>query len=726
MKKIMKKALSLLVVVAMICASMTVMAATGDYVEIPSLEYCIYSGDTVTVAANTTTYYEIGTEGVSGTYEFVVEGTGAFDVAVCGEGIANGHPDGYSEGTAISAIDGRVETDITSYESTYGYACFSITNNTNENVDYTCTIVFPEGTQGNPKAVTLALDGTAQVTVPAGGQYYIDAKVPNAGVEYQLNITGNTGFGYSSGWGMPLWDTNGVCTTTIAAYNPGAIVTFAIANQTGSNITCTLSIAEVIKELGDESNPDALPMDTTTSITLVGNEYWYTWTAPESGTLTITIDNSQCADGWTYKAVCGDSTQHFSTGWDESDKNKYEITVVAGDVVDYGVSVPSFYGESIGYDVYTYSNGTVVFTTEFVAGEVTPGGSEGGSGEGGSGEGNENTDGVEINENFYHKYQELTEGSNDIMPMFGYPTTLYTFFPTEAGEYLVTIDEAGATLGYYGSNEWFPFDYTENKASTLTLEAQQANAPMLIGVSDAMLATVTITKVGELDDEGGYDEIEYENVVTPEDFTFPGNSETILDSYVDTEDSVADTAVLGDDGYYHLNSANGPVLFADLSDSRLSLVDAQSYGQLSAVNYENGVPVSVTDFYNAFDKYIACADTESVTDATLYPLTEDLIAIFKLVGEDKGWYGEYGYLGGTEEDAWMFACYYDEAITSLAPSTGGEGGTTGGATTDGTTSNNNSSSSTVTTGDNANAFVCVAVMMVGLAAVAVVLKKRAR
>lgn len=708
MKKIMKKVLSLALVIALAIAPMTVMAAdtgTADYAT------GLYQFEGIaTVAANSTVYYEICMPD-DAQYEFVVTGPTGFSVGTCYEigGV-------WEIGAGADDTNGTVNTTIKADSQTwYGYAGFAIENMTASEQEYTYEIVLPEGTQGNPKAVTLAVGGTAQVTVPAQTQYYVGATLPQMYTEYQLTITGNTGFGYTGGYGMPNWDSNGTYTTTLAAYFGPA--SFAIVNNTASEQTYTLTLTDVPKPLGSELNPDTLPMNTTTTKELNGDEYWYTWTATEAGTLTITMDNAQCADGWTYKALCSSSNvpKHFSTGWDESDKNICEFTVATGDVVTYSVSVPT------GSDPYTLANGTVVFTTAFVAGEGNPDGGDDGAGDGGSGSDGITPGGDEINENYYYKYQELTVGTNDIMPMFGYPTTLYTFVPTEAGEYLVTIDEQGATLGYYGSNEWYPFDYTETKTSSLTLEVAEANAPMLIGVSDAMLATVTITRVGDLDDEGGYDEIEYENVVTPEEFTFPGNAETLLDSYVDTTDDTVETAVLGDDGYYHLNSADGPVLFANLSDELMNLVTAQSYGQLSAVNYESGVPVSITDFYNAFDEYVACADVESIEGATLYPLTEDLITIFQRVGEDKVWYGENGFVGGTEEDAWMFACYYDEAITSLAPSTGGAtGGATGGVA-GGTTQ-------APKTGDNANVAVWAIVMVVAAGAAFVVAesKRRAR
>lgn len=708
----MKKVLSLVLVLALAIVPMTAMASD----DVITWQDCttLYSfAETVSVPAGETVYFEMGAFPDTEAHEFVVSGLSGFEVAVCGD---NGDST-YKPGTAIADTNGVVETSIVAFEATYGYAAFSITNKTTDTQDYDVEVVMPKGTQGNPDALTLAVGGTAQVTVPAGGQYYINAKLPSAGTEYQLTITGNTGFGYVGMSPMPSWDTNGVYTTTVAAYNPGAMASFSIANKTGNDITCTLALAEVVRELGDESNPDALPMDTTTTKALEGNEYWYTWTATEAGTLTITMVNDQCSAGWTYKATCDDLTKHFSTGWDESDKNVCEFTVVAGDVVTYGVSVPTYY-EGIGYDVYTLANGTVVFTTAFVAGEGNPDGGDGGSGDDGSGSGAGTETGTEINANYYFKYQELTTGANEIMAQFGYPTTLYTFVPTEAGEYKVTIDDQSAQLGYFGSNEWFPFDYTESKTYELTLNATEANAPMLIGVSNALNATITITRSGDAQEEETIDWTVYDNKVTPENFTFTGDANKL--QYVDTEDTVVDKAVLGADGYYHLNSADGPILYANINDQIMSLVGVTGYGKLTAIYYdENDEIVEAIDFTDAITEYAACADATT----SLYPLTEDLMTMFQKVGETNNWYGdgENVWVGGTEEDAWMYACYYIEGNT-----TGGT--TTGGNTTTGSTSGSTTNTDSPKTGDSTNVAVWAIVMVVAAGAAFVVAesKRRAR
>ena len=76
MKNTLKRALSFLVVFALVCVPMIASAAVGDGVAMP--EVCIYSGEYVTVEAGATTYFEIGTGMNCGTYGFTVEGEGDF------------------------------------------------------------------------------------------------------------------------------------------------------------------------------------------------------------------------------------------------------------------------------------------------------------------------------------------------------------------------------------------------------------------------------------------------------------------------------------------------------------------------------------------------------------------------------------------------------------------------------------------------------------------------
>lgn len=653
MKSMMKKTLSVIIALAMILVPMSVFAAAGDPVPVPSWEYCIYSGSTVTVGAGETIYFEIATEGSTDTLGFLVEGTGDFDVTVCTEDGAGA----YLDGTPVSAIDGMVETTITGFESTYYYCAFAITNNSAEAVDYTCTIAFPQGSQSNPYPITLAVGGTATVTIPAYTEYYVGATLPEPMTEYQLTITGNTGFGVSEGW-MPTWDTDGeIVTTTSAYYGPANI---CIVNNTEVEQTYTLALDNM--PLGASSNPDTAVIGSQTATVSDNGSYHYTWTAVEDGTVTVSMD---AESGWMYQVsvepISGEWADYYTSDmhWYDDDPSvpSESIVVAAGDIVSIMVST---------YDATGYYSpaGSVDWTLEFTT-DLT--GDEGGDDIGGGDIGGGDEGGEDVN--YVESGESLFVGHNMCVVDGGYEYTIYTFEPTEEGVYTFTSDDSKMGIVSY-NGLWITIDPSAEtvNANEFVWECTGVGQSIWVAVkADTNIANITITR----EDRAPVVEVPwtiYENVVTPEDFTFEGNADELV--YVDVEDETVDTAVLGEDGYYHLNSADGEILYVSLDDALVSMLAAQSYGQLIYVEQdENLVVLSKTDYNDAFAEYAACADEETM----LYPLTVDLMEMLKSVGTHQGWYLENGY-AGTSEDAWMFLCYYVPAAEDGGNQGGNEGG----------------------------------------------------
>lgn len=656
MKSMMKKTLSVIIALAMILVPMSVFAAAGDPVPVPSYEYCISSGDTVTVGAGETIYFEIGTEGIESALDFVVEGTGDFDVTVCTEDGAGA----YLDGTPVSAVDGKVETTIVGFASTWYYCAFAITNNSSESVDYTCTIDFPVGAQPNPYPITLAVGGTATVTVPAYGEYYVAATLPEQNVEYQLTITGNTGFGIKEGY-MPTWDNSGTYVGAIAAYWGAATV--CILNNTDVEQTYTFALDNM--PLGSQSNPDALPINETVTKDLVNQEYWYTWTATEDGIFKFEMNSALCADGWTYNLQHNYDVHNFSTGWGENDKNVCEVAVVAGDTILLGVSIPTYYPDLDAYEVYVPASGTLVFTTTFGDGDIGGGDIGGGDIGGGDIGGDETLTG----DNYILSDEALVVGTKDylVSPMYQY--TLFMFEPTETGKYTITTTDS--LIGYLGGGTFYFADPSaENVAYTsYEWECASVGQGILLGVmANTNTANITITRE-ELDESDELEWTIYENEADVEAFEYEGDTSALVP--VDFEDDVIDDAVLGEDGFYHLNTVDGPILYANLNETSLqSLVAIISNGKLSAVSYaEDGSVLEKVDYTEAVTEYINSAYVDEATGAYYYPLTADLIEMFKEVGASNEWYdGEIWVYDSA--DAWMFACYYVPSVVDG----GNEGG----------------------------------------------------
>ncbi len=620
-----------------------VIPEAGTPVPVPSWEYCIYSGDTVTVPAGQTVYFEIGTNGNSGTYGFNVVGSGDFVLAVCTEGDESA---AYKAGAPIESVEGVVETEITSFDSTYSYGAFSITNLGTEDATYTCTIEFPEGSQGNPIKITLPIRDIVQVTIPSGEQYYISATLPEVGVEYMLNVSGGVGFGVSVGF-MPMYDDNGQIDITACAYYD--TYNFSLINN--SQYTQTYSFILSDMPLGSsQARAELLPMGITVEREFPAYEYWFEWTAEEAGTFKLSMES----ENWTYNLIHNDMAYNFSTGWGEADKAVREITVAAGDVVYLAVSVPS-------EGVYPPVAGTLAFTAEFTAG--------GGDNPDIPDNPDNPGDNDQPDTNVYPElgesgYPALQVGTANYGIDANYQYTIYSLAPEEDGKYTVSSESALIAIVSY-NGMWVTIEPSADtvNSNSFVWECTGVGQEIWIAVKcDADVADITITR--EDREVTIIENVVYENKVTPESFTFIGDADAIADNYVDTFDDVVDSAVLGKDGFYHLNSEDGPVLYVDLDDTLMNLVTAMSYGQLKHVVYdENGVAVKVIDYNTAFGAYADVADMNS----KLYPLTEDLIEIYKNVGESQRWYGAEGFIGGDLEDCWMFACYFVEGDEIVNP-----------------------------------------------------------
>ncbi len=252
---------------------------------------------------------------------------------------------------------------------------------------------------------------------------------------------------------------------------------------------------------------------------------------------------------------------------------------------------------------------------------------------------------------FYGQYLEVGAGDYTLSELYDY--TVFAFAPTETGKYTFNCSNGLVGIVSY-TGMWVSLipdasTITENEVSW---ECTGVGQEIWVAViSDSAAAHLEITKGASQIIK--IEKLVYENKTTPAPFTFTENAEELLS--VSTTNSTVDTAVLGADGYYHLNSADGYILYANLSDAKMSLYTASQTGQLrSAVYNEDGQAVAVNDYNEAFLQYYDCVDSAT----TLYPLTEDLIEMFKNVGNHLGWYGADGWIGGTKDDAWMFACYY--------------------------------------------------------------------
>lgn len=311
-----------------------------------------------------------------------------------------------------------------------------------------------------------------------------------------------------------------------------------------------------------------------------------------------------------------------------------------------------------------------------------------------------------------------------------YPYTVLTFDPTEEGIYTLTAADGVMGIASY-NGMWVTVELSAETVNETTIEWECTSVGQSLWIAvagEGDSVSIELTRR----DRNTAPELPwtvYENLVAPTPFTFDGEEDNMM--YVDTLDDVEDDGFLGEDGYYHYGSEDGPVLYVKLTDELMNIADMIGYGQMrAAFTDENGDIVSKTDYNEAAAEYVACADPRT----GFYPLTDDLIEMYVIVGLAQYWYGEDGFVGGELADAWMFACYYDETALDNGTTTpgGDEDDDDNTVTTTTTTEPADDVTTTTTvpvkspaTGDSTNTFVfvTVALLAAGVMMTAVVTKK---
>jgi hypothetical protein len=351
------------------------------------------------------------------------------------------------------------------------------------------------------------------------------------------------------------------------------------------------------------------------------------FTAVEEGTVYIKMSSTD--KGWSllvYKN--GEALTWMMTG---AEDQVFEYPVMPGDVLKF---------EMGAYDEqdWTVVDGKITYVISFDAGEV------------------------EIEkEEYIISDTSLFLGDNDLAMIDNALNSLFEFIPEETGVYLFTAPN-GALIGEWG--QFFnPNDVTgDNKTNTIQWTCTAVGQSVLIGVAGEDDIVLNVERTADYVPEPEIEWIIYKNTAYLDYFMLDPNADLMS---VDVMDDIPDIAVLGADGYYHLGTANGPILFIDLNQY---IYPATGYGKVTHIVYDSeGNVVERVNYTDAIIEYYG------YTDGGIYPLTADLIAFYKNYGNEQGWYDPNQsmgfYLFGEDvvdpETAWMFACYYDENITAM-------------------------------------------------------------
>lgn len=366
-----------------------------------------------------------------------------------------------------------------------------------------------------------------------------------------------------------------------------------------------------------ETTGEAVVITSGTDVAVTATDViTYTWTAESNGTLTVTM--GAATPGYRY--YISDAAGN-TVGLPKTTKlaSTVDFELVAG--TEYTFTL-------FGFNTSTYveAASTLTYTLTFVAAD-----------------GEEE---VEISE-YEVSETALVLGDNTLTLLETAVTTIYVYEPTETGVFTFTAPE-GAILGYWGAGSWFlsnPNSTTNTYEWTCTGVGQSA----YIGVSGVEGSfNLNIAKTGD------YTVVDipiivYENKATLETFTLPEGS--TLGSYIDVAAETVHAAVLGDDGYYHFNSADGDIILVDMDYQDIILSDALKSDRPVMYAYttdENGDDIKY-DIGAAVQAYEAVMDENGY-----YPLTEDLILFYDTYAVGAGTYTFYVTTSYNEENVWMY------------------------------------------------------------------------
>lgn len=260
----------------------------------------------------------------------------------------------------------------------------------------------------------------------------------------------------------------------------------------------------------------------------------------------------------------------------------------------------------------------------------------------------------------------------------------FLFTPTEGGMYEFSVQNSDAVIGYYGAPHFVqqltmiePVDntITESIKDSMVGTNGTGTTVMVLGLDAGEADTNAILTVRRIGDPEWTVEDEpwhvYQTTHTLEAYVHPAGAtlgEFDLKASTDTYNLVLD-----DKGYYHLDSADGPLVLVRLGEASggSKYLDA-----FQVITDHSGVTKYFYDEEGNFVKkesYTECLMEyyEYMDEATgLYPLTEDLKYIIQMRGDHYGWFDveSPGYIFLDEnnnpirdlnhEISWLFYCCY--------------------------------------------------------------------
>lgn len=259
----------------------------------------------------------------------------------------------------------------------------------------------------------------------------------------------------------------------------------------------------------------------------------------------------------------------------------------------------------------------------------------------------------------------------------------FLFVPSEAGFYEFSVEsDAKTEIGYYGAPHFVQENsaaevkdgkFTMNIVEGMISSNGTGTTIVVIGVDTKENANAILCINRVSDPQKTIEDTPwtiYEKTVELSEYTLPAGK-TLVD--FDIFSNTKYTLVLNkEDGFYHLNSENGPLVVMYLTEDPTTpylpcfknILDRSGISKY--IFDENGECTEKISYSECLLEYIDYADPET----GVYPLTEDLKMIMQERGNYVGWWDSEspGFVfndtagmpipGLNVENAWLFMCAY--------------------------------------------------------------------
>ena len=261
----------------------------------------------------------------------------------------------------------------------------------------------------------------------------------------------------------------------------------------------------------------------------------------------------------------------------------------------------------------------------------------------------------------------------------------FIFTPTRGGIYRISYESPrNVTFGYYGSPHNVltncPLDVVDGafeieiKNEGVNIGNPGGTTQIVIGIRSFAVkgCVLKIERIGNPTVELPWTDVQAnKNAIKVDTYV---NSE-----FVDFDITNKDLTVVFNekDGYYHLNTVDGPTIYVRISSALIesstseetiyaylpSFIAMCDTDRLGKVFYDDEGNIVLKESYNEmFKQYAILAGTNG-----MYPLNEQLASAIKNIGDHKSWFdfeNDFHIFGDkapmvVKENAWLFACAYE-------------------------------------------------------------------